>query len=317
MHSLPVFSSIEKLQNLYGLKHQDYKRYGQYCSRKLARTRKSLNFTQQSNKSKFTHKVVDHQIAQEDLRYITIPLFAAERAWSCAMQIKQDTNVQDSTRPLVHLRKKLAKAARLAQEFETICAQVADPKTVLEAQAYAALMAAYSNLESKKLKAALEKFVRAQTVLESLLKIAASDDRAIFNSRIEQIKTNIRYCEYFEGKADGAVLKSQMKDVDDILKAKVDAVLGETSKSDDSSRSINWGGNAILLKNQRINLMILKSEELDLKYNESKANSPEEESENLLNELIVCYSEIESMVRSEISQLVCFFSVDITFLRVF
>ena len=62
-------------------------RYRGYCSRRLRRLRKTLNFTQFS-KHRFQKKKVTKEIIT-DAKFLQIPLMSAERAWALAMQLKQ------------------------------------------------------------------------------------------------------------------------------------------------------------------------------------------------------------------------------------
>jgi hypothetical protein len=78
------------------------------------------------------------------------------------MQLKQELNVDESTRPLIHLKRKLAKASQWAVELQTLCAAVGDTKTALEAEAYSTMMTANWHLEANRLKESLKKFLVAK-----------------------------------------------------------------------------------------------------------------------------------------------------------
>jgi signal recognition particle subunit SRP68 len=52
-------------------------------------------------------------------RWLFIPLMMAERAWSCAMQLRQEANTEP--RKKFHLISRLRKAATYALQLETLC----------------------------------------------------------------------------------------------------------------------------------------------------------------------------------------------------
>lgn len=68
-----------------------------------------------------------------NIRFLYIPLVMAERAWSYAMQLKQEANTEP--RKKFHLMSRLKKAARVAVELERLCEiDQCDARTKLEAQ---------------------------------------------------------------------------------------------------------------------------------------------------------------------------------------
>lgn len=84
---LPVLETVKAAQLQNGLRHRDFQRYRQYCSRRLQRVRKSVKFTHGKGKT-YIGKKVDAETATE-ARFLYIPLYNAERAWSYAMQLKE------------------------------------------------------------------------------------------------------------------------------------------------------------------------------------------------------------------------------------
>lgn len=66
-------------------------------------------------------------------RYLLIVLMEAERAWSYAMQLKQEANTEPRKR--FHLLARLRKAAKHSEKLEKLCESPrVDAKTKLEAQ---------------------------------------------------------------------------------------------------------------------------------------------------------------------------------------
>merc|ERR1739838_539484 len=101
--TLEVLQLIKEQHAQHGLRHGDYQRYRGYCSRRLRRLRKTLNFTQFS-KHRFQKKKVTKEIIT-DAKFLQIPLMSAERAWALAMQLKQEANSEPRKR--FHLMERL------------------------------------------------------------------------------------------------------------------------------------------------------------------------------------------------------------------
>jgi signal recognition particle subunit SRP68 len=113
-----------------GLRHKDYMRYRQYCTRRLARVRKHSNYSNNGPGNK--RKLLGADLNQMNSDgFVYMPLICAERAWSYAMQLKSDLN-QESTRKRVHLINRLKKAAAWSTELVRVCAAKADAHTQLE-----------------------------------------------------------------------------------------------------------------------------------------------------------------------------------------
>merc|ERR1711931_293541 len=130
--TLEVLQVIKEQHAQHGLRHGDYQRYRGYCSRRLRRLRKTLNFTQFS-KHRFQKKKVTKEVIT-DAKFLQIPLMSAERAWSLAMQLKQEANSEPRKR--FHLMERLRKAVKHAAELALFGDAVGDARTKLETQAY-------------------------------------------------------------------------------------------------------------------------------------------------------------------------------------
>ncbi|CAJ0951682.1 unnamed protein product [Ranitomeya imitator] len=102
-----------------------------YCSRRLRRLRKTLNF-KMGNRHKFTGKKVTVEMLADN-RYLLLVLMDAERAWSYAMQLKTEANTEPRKR--FHLVSRLRKAVKHGEDLERLCeSDRVDAKTKLEAQ---------------------------------------------------------------------------------------------------------------------------------------------------------------------------------------
>ncbi|XP_007958049.1 signal recognition particle subunit SRP68 [Orycteropus afer afer] len=191
--SLEILQIIKESQQQHGLRHGDFQRYRGYCSRRQRRLRKTLNF-KMGNRHKFTGKKVTEDLLTDN-RYLLLVLMDAERAWSYAMQLKQEANTEPRKR--FHLLSRLRKAVKHAEELERLCeSHRVDAKTKLEAQAYTAYLAGMLRFEHQEWKAAIEAFNKCKTIYEKLASAFTEEQAVLYNQRVEEISPNIRYCAY-------------------------------------------------------------------------------------------------------------------------
>lgn len=82
-----------------------------------------------------------------DERYLYIPLMLAERAWSHAMQLRQEANTE--LRKKFHLVAKLRKSCSYALQLQELASASTrlDAKTKLEIEAYVACQHGYLHFE--------------------------------------------------------------------------------------------------------------------------------------------------------------------------
>uniref|UniRef100_A0A9L0TKD1 Signal recognition particle subunit SRP68 n=2 Tax=Equus TaxID=9789 RepID=A0A9L0TKD1_HORSE len=191
--SLEILQIIKESQQQHGLRHGDFQRYRGYCSRRQRRLRKTLNF-KMGNRHKFTGKKVTEDLLTDN-RYLLLVLMDAERAWSYAMQLKQEANTEPRKR--FHLLSRLRKAVKHAEELERLCeSNRVDAKTKLEAQAYTAYLSGMLRFEHQEWKAAIEAFNKCKTIYEKLASAFTEEQAVLYNQRVEEISPNIRYCAY-------------------------------------------------------------------------------------------------------------------------
>uniref|UniRef100_A0A2K6S8X8 Signal recognition particle subunit SRP68 n=1 Tax=Saimiri boliviensis boliviensis TaxID=39432 RepID=A0A2K6S8X8_SAIBB len=125
--------------------------------------------------------------------YLLLVLMDAERAWSYAMQLKQEANTEPRKR--FHLLSRLRKAVKHAEELERLCeSNRVDAKTKLEAQAYTAYLSGMLRFEHQEWKAAIEAFNKCKTIYEKLASAFTEEQAVLYNQRVEEISPNIRYC---------------------------------------------------------------------------------------------------------------------------
>lgn len=72
IYTLPLLKMIKEAQQQHGLRHQDYQRYRTYCSSRLQRIRKVLNFTQ-GDRKQFKKKVSKSKM----IAFILIHLYSS------------------------------------------------------------------------------------------------------------------------------------------------------------------------------------------------------------------------------------------------
>lgn len=223
---IPILESIKDSQTQHGLKYENYRRYRSYCSRRLHRLRRSLNVHQGvASSAKARHqrgrKLMDISNAMvleageknEDygMRMILIPLCLAERAWSYAMQLKQET--LEHPRRRFHLIRRLEKASEHAQRFEKLCHDPESPcsdRTKEEATAYAAYITGLYKLElyimgnakedpdeaQENLSEAKRNFCSALGIYFKLsLSVKNDDVLEHYRQRVDELRASKRFCD--------------------------------------------------------------------------------------------------------------------------
>lgn len=223
--TLSILQLIKEAQQQHGLRHGDYQRYRGYCSRKLRRIRKSLHFTNaHKHKSTFQSKSVNTDVAANDLRFLLIPLFEAERSWAYAMQLKQEANTEPRKRYAVV--SKLKRAVQHTQNLEDICKAVdkVDAPTKLEGQAYNAWLHGCLNFELKQWAKAMEYLNTSKKIYENLSALVnSSGDQNnmadVYHQRCQEMTPQLRYCAFSVGDESAAT-------VDDLIRMKTEIQAG-------------------------------------------------------------------------------------------
>jgi signal recognition particle subunit SRP68 len=118
-----------------GLRHGDHQRYRQYCTRKLRRVRKQVKLMY-GRKKQFKFVKLEAEMCQS-LEHLFIPLIHAERSWSYAMQLReQQEQDPDQSRFKFHMLRKLKNAKQWSRDFASLCVELADDRTALEAKVF-------------------------------------------------------------------------------------------------------------------------------------------------------------------------------------
>ncbi|KYN07965.1 Signal recognition particle 68 kDa protein [Cyphomyrmex costatus] len=192
-YSLEILKIIKEAQQQHGLRHGDYQRYRGYCSRRLRRLRKVLKVPQ-GDRRHFKRRDVTAAMISED-KFLQVPLMMAERAWSYAMQLRQESNTEP--RKKFHLISRLKKAAAYSLQLQDLIENInCDARTKLEAQAYVAWMNGSLQFELQLWKQAMENLKKAQVVYGNLASALPELEQVIYKARVEELAPSLRYCAY-------------------------------------------------------------------------------------------------------------------------
>ncbi|RLN72884.1 hypothetical protein BBJ28_00020683 [Nothophytophthora sp. Chile5] len=314
--SIPILETVKAAQLQNGLRHRDFQRYRQYCTRRLRRIRKSVKFTHGKGKQ-FVNKKVDAETSSE-ARHLYLPLYNAERAWSYAMQLKEDDNLEKSengedanSRIKFHLNGRLRKAADWSQRLVAICAAKADARTGLEAEAYAAFMAGNLAFHREEHAAALDQFATARRIYADLSQVGTSSQKELFSRGADELQPFIRFCEHrlaLHGRSAGSAEASslEMQSSGDgasnaLLQSKIDLVLLEARKQKVASLgSVGWKQQQLAVPTQELGLAVVRTDELAAKL---EAARDDKSREALFLELLSAYDALLQALKTATSAL--------------
>ncbi|XP_056135873.1 signal recognition particle subunit SRP68 [Lampris incognitus] len=255
---LEILQIIKDSQQQHGLRHGDYQRYRGYCSRRLRRLRKTLGF-KMGNRHKFTGKKITVEMLSDN-RYLLLVLMEAERAWSYAMQLKQEANTEPRKR--FHLLARLRKAAKHGERLEKLCESPnVDAKTKLEAQAYTAYLTGMVEFELQEWKPAMEAFNKCKTIYEKLASAFTEEQAVLYHQRVEEISPNIRYCAYNIGDQNAINDLMQMRLTGGgggMMAEKLEALITQTRAKQAATMSeVEWRGRTVPVKIDKARIFLL------------------------------------------------------------
>ncbi|KAF4046313.1 RNA-binding signal recognition particle 68 [Phytophthora infestans] len=311
--SVPILETVKAAQLQNGLRHRDFQRYRQYCTRRLRRIRKSVKFTHGKGKQ-FINKKVDVETATEN-RLLYLPLYNAERAWGYAMQLKEDDildkseNGEDAnSRIKFHLNGRLRKAAEWSQRLSEICAARADARTSLEAEAYAAYMAGNLAFHREEHIAALEKFGTARRIYADLSQVGTSSQKELFSGSADELLPFIRFCEHrlaLQGRTASSAETSSLELGDgannSLLQSKIDLVLLEARKQKVANLgSVEWKQQQLTVPTQELGMALVRTTELAAKLD---AAQDDKARENCFLELLSAYDALLQALKNATAKL--------------
>lgn len=251
--SLEILKTIRSAQQQHGLRHGDYGRYRQYCTKRLRRLRKSTKFLH--GRGRFVKKTLEPE-AIVDARILAIPLLNAERAWAMAMEIKGQLSMGPVAPKRAHLQARLWKAAGWAEQLAHLASERADHRTSVEAEAYAAWINGTALLEKQSdWDSALGALVRAKQLCEGLAAVGSADFQAAAHAQAAEAEPGIRFCTYkLGGNARDIQQPSSFTATADVATAKLAALTKGREPSGkggaNSTDSFEWHGVSYALPSQ-------------------------------------------------------------------
>ncbi|XP_056265620.1 signal recognition particle subunit SRP68 [Pseudoliparis swirei] len=255
---LEILQIIKESQQQHGLRHGDYQRYRGYCSRRMRRLRKTLGF-RMGNRHKFIGKKITVEMLS-DSRYLLLVLMEAERAWSYAMQLKQEANTEPRKR--FHLLARLRKAAKHSEKLEKLCESPrVDAKTKLEAQAYTSYLTGMVVFELQEWKLAMEAFNKCKTIYEKLASAFTEELAVLYRQRVDEISPNIRYCAYNIGDQNAINDLMQMRLTGGgggMMAEKLEALITQARTKQAATMSeVEWRGRSVPVKIDKARIFLL------------------------------------------------------------
>lgn len=225
----------------------------------MRRLRKTLGF-RMGNRHKFTGKKVTVEMLSDN-RYLLLVLMEAERAWSYAMQLKQEANTEPRKR--FHLLSRLRKAAKHGEHLGRLCeSHRVDAKTKLEAQAYTSYLSGMVQFELQQWKAAMEAFNKCKTIYEKLASAFTEELAVLYHQRVEEISPNIRYCAYNIGDQNAMNDLMQMRlsagGGGGMMAEKLETLITQTRAKQAATMSeVEWRGRTVPVKIDKARIFLL------------------------------------------------------------
>ena len=290
-----VLGTIKSAQLSHGLRFEDFQRYAQYCTRRLARLRKAAQFT--TGKRYKAMPITEEDVANE--RFLLIPLMCAERAWGLAMHLRQENEDDAFPRKRHHATRRLAKAVQHCAQLNELCAARADKRTQMEAQAYGGMITAAYKLELEAFADALQAFVTAKTIYEQLAKIGGDAEmQQLYLDAVEQIDPQIELCKY-QMKRRGEQADESLANAA-AIKADLDQVMADSRQAEPAAAaaSVEWMGKTIGVRNEKVRLALKHAQEMRTAIDAASAS--EEAKLKSFDALFKYYSEARSQVASEL-----------------
>ena len=257
--SLFILQLTREAQQRHGLRHGDYQRYRNYCSRRIRRIRQKVNFSNQVVKHRLVAvKPVEPEIVK-DVRYLQLVLFSAERAWSYAMQLKSESSFEPRKR--FHMIGRLRKAKNHASLLLSLCENVnVDARSKLEAQSYLGYIQGLMAFEMKNWEECRDSLTTAKTIYERLAKALSGEQRTIYESRAEELLPLIRYASYnLTGDDEDVNVIIEMRrkgGVDDEL---LDELISQTlSKQASSMSDVTWMDRTAPVSNEKVRVFLME-----------------------------------------------------------
>ncbi|XP_052866032.1 signal recognition particle subunit SRP68 [Anopheles cruzii] len=271
MFTVEILRVIKDLQLQHGLRHGDFQRYRGYCSRRLKRLRKTLNLPQGDRRhyKKRDVTLVNLLVVPTSSCKLHIPLMLAERAWSYAMQLRQESNTE--LRKRYHLIQKLRKACGYALQLQALCASDhCDARTKLESEAYSAWMHGSLHFELGLWQTAAENLKKAQVIYENLAQAMPEEEQALYRAKVEELKPSLRYCAYNVGENASVNDLLEMRGQSGLLGSLGNLVAQTKAESMDAFQMTEWRGRSVTVRPEKVRLFLLSTQELGKSIEKAK-----------------------------------------------
>ncbi|XP_062182646.1 uncharacterized protein LOC133886813 isoform X2 [Phragmites australis] len=300
--SINVLELMKGAQMQHGLRQSDYMRYRRYCSARLRRLYKSLKLLH--GRGKYTRRNITESTVT-DVRFLHIIFYMAERAWSHAMEKKTaGTNAQQC----IYMLGRFRKAVKWAILFSQLCSVKGDSRTSLEAEAYASYMKGALFFEQdKNIEAAMINFKNTRAVYEELGKYGSIENQLLCRQRIEEVEPMIDFCSHKLGgsslQSHGLLDMEKEGPANDLLKAKMEAVLSETrSQQAASMTEFNWLGRRFPITNAKTRVSILKAQQLERDLNGAATESVAADKKlAIFDKIFSAYHDAQSCIRNDLA----------------
>lgn len=269
LYTLKVCTVVREAQLAHGLRHSDYQLYRQYCSRRIRRLRKNLDFIQGDRKN-FRKKLVTPEVLRDE-RFLYIPLMTVERYWAYAMQLKEES--QQDPRKKFSMRNKLRKAASYVAAFERLVeeSEQCDARTQLEVQGYSAWLQGTVLFElaewTGQWARPVEYFNKALAIYSKLQGAVPEEEREVYSAKIQELEVKLRFCRHHLGDRSATDTLLAMRG-NEALGDKLDNLLASARERQASTLSeVTWKGRTLAVKHEKVRLFLLNEglihEELD------------------------------------------------------
>lgn len=219
--------------------------------------------------------------------HLHLPLLQCERAWSYAMQLKQEyeSDGVENGKRYRHMLQRLSKAVKWALELNTLCEKHCDSSTVLESQAYYTFVQATYFVEKDELEKALAPLSLCKQLLDNLLQLVSSESaegsntitagKELLLKRKEHVEFAYLYCtrylsqegfdaaqlEELETHGEFSLGSGKLKKIsEDLLKKKVQQAKESEGKE---GFSVTYAGKVIPVRSEELALVLLKVDKVE------------------------------------------------------
>ncbi|GAB5356086.1 hypothetical protein AAMO2058_000260600 [Amorphochlora amoebiformis] len=286
--SLSVLTTVKDSQTQYGLRQDDYTRYRQYCCSRLTRIRKSVKF--HHGKGHYKKRKLEAKHVKDE-RFLSIPLFNAERAWSYAMELKALLTKDDDSRKQHHLLRKLKRAVKWSKELHDLSKQVGDSRTQIEAEVYSTWMEGNEHIERSRWKEALGCHLRSKLLCEKLAEVSNLRDENRCKEMVQQLTQSIRLCKYHAKRQLGKEQMEKFLTASSALDSDMEQKFGVLLKEHKTQ------GSKIPVENKQIQLALEKAS--DIKTTLPSKSDPKDKL-STLTDLLKEYVKASSICQTEL-----------------